>query len=186
MSAVYEIAPDAFGEGYVILESGRAVERALKQALLAAAIGIGLILLLLWRSFLDALLVAVPLALAGLFTAASTVLLATPFNFANVIVIPLVMGMGVDTGIHLVHRDRIAPLPDRNLLQTSTARAVLFSSLTTMASFGTLGFSTHTGMASLGRLLTLGIGLILLCNLVVLPALVSVVRHWQREREARS
>ena len=179
VSEVYAVAPDAFGEGYVILESGRAVGRALRQALLAASIGIGLILLLLWRSVVDALLVALPLGLAGLFTAASTVLLETPFNFANVIVIPLLMGMGVDTGIHLVHRDRIAPTPERDLLQTSTARAVLFSSLTTMASFGTLGFSTHSGMASLGQLLTLGIGLILLCNLVVLPALVTVVRRWQ-------
>ena len=109
-----------------------------------------------------------------LFTAAISVPLSVPFNFANVIVIPLLLGMGVDTGIHLVHRYRTDKLPDGNLLRTSTASAVVLSALTTTASFGTLGMSSHLGMASLGQLLALGIALILLCNLVVLPALVRV------------
>jgi predicted RND superfamily exporter protein len=74
----------------------------------------------------------------------------------------------------MVHRVRGGGLPDGNLLRTGTARAVLLSALTTMASFGTLGFSSHLGMASLGHLLTLGIALVLLCNQVVLPALVTV------------
>jgi hopanoid biosynthesis associated RND transporter like protein HpnN len=171
---VQEIAPDAFGEGLVILETGRVVVRSLQQALATAAVLIALLLVVLWRNWLDALLVALPLALASLFTAASGVLLGVPFNFANVIVIPLLLGMGVDTGIHLVHRYRIEKLPDGNLLHTSTAGAVVLSSLTTAASFGTLGLSSHLGMASLGRLLTLGISLILVCNLVVLPALARV------------
>jgi hypothetical protein len=71
-------------------------------------------------------------------------------------------------------RVRAGELPDGNLLRTGTARAVLLSALTTMASFGTLAFSSHSGIASLGQLLTLGIALVLLCNLVVLPALVRV------------
>jgi predicted RND superfamily exporter protein len=74
----------------------------------------------------------------------------------------------------MVYRVRGGELPDGNLLRTGTARAVLLSALTTMASFGTLGFSSHLGMASLGQLLALGIALVLLCNLVVLPALVRV------------
>ena len=123
---------------------------------------------------ISALLVVAPLGLATLFTAATSVPLGVPFNFANVIVIPLLLGMGVDTGIHLVHRYRSEALPGGNLLRTATARAVLLSSLTTVASFGTLGLSTHLGMASLGQLLALGICLILLCNLVILPALLQV------------
>jgi predicted RND superfamily exporter protein len=132
------------------------------------------LLLALWRNLLDAALVALPLGLAALFTAALSVLAGIPLNFANVIVIPLLLGMGVDTGIHLVHRMRGASLPGGNLLRTSTARAVLLSALTTTASFGTLAFSSHPGMASLGQLLAVGIALILLCNLVLLPALVAL------------
>jgi len=171
---VQEVAPDAFGEGLVILETGRVVVRSLQQALATAAFLIAVLLVALWRNWVDALLVALPIALASLFTATSAVLLGVPFNFANVIVIPLLLGMGVDTGIHLVHRYRSEKLPGGNLLHTSTAGAVVLSSLTTAASFGTLGLSSHLGMASLGQLLTLGITLILVCNLVVLPALARV------------
>ena len=172
--SVQRLAPDAFGEGLVILETGAVVVGALRQALLIAALSISVLLLCLWRDVGDALLVVAPLGLATLFTAATSVPLGVPFNFANVIVIPLLLGMGVDTGIHLVHRYRNESLPGGNLLRTGTARAVLLSSLTTMASFGTLGLSTHLGMASLGQLLALGICLILLCNLVILPALLQV------------
>ena len=172
--SVQQLAPSAFGEGLVILETGAVVVQAFRQALLIAGVTITLLLLLLWRNLGDTLLVVAPLALASLYTAAASIPLDIPFNFANVIVIPLLLGMGVDTGIHLVHRYRHESLSAGRLLQSGTARAVLLSSLTTVASFGTLGFSTHLGMASLGQLLALGICLILLCNLVILPALLQV------------
>ena len=171
---VLGVAPDAFGEGLVILESGRVVVRSLQQALAVAAVGIVLLLLLLWRNIRDAALAAFPLALAALFTAAATVWFGVPLNFANVIVIHLLLGIGVDSSIHLVHRLRSSEVPSGNLLRTSTARAVLLSALTTAASFGTLALSTHPGLASLGRLLTLGLGTVLLANLVVLPAIAAV------------
>ncbi len=172
--AVQSVAPDAFGEGLLIVDSGRVVIQALKQALMTAGIIIILILAILWRNFLDAFLVAAPLVLATVLTVASAIALGITFNFANVIIIPLLLGMGIDSGIHMVHRVREGALPGGNLLRTGTARAVLLSALTTMASFGTLGFSSHLGIASLGQLLTLGIALVLLSNLVVLPALVRL------------
>jgi len=175
VSGVRSQAPRAFGEALVILESGRTAVRSLKQALVTSAVLVVLLLVVLWRSFLDAALVAAPLGIAAVFMVAASVLLDMPFNFANVIVIPLLLGMGVDTGIHLVHRSRAALPPSGSLLRTSTARAVVLSALTTMASFGTLGFTTHRGLASLGRLLTLGLLLILLCNLLVLPALLPLL-----------
>jgi len=174
VAAVQSVDADAYGEGLLIVESGRVVIRAMQQALLTAGVLIMLILAILWRNFVDSALVATPLILATVFTLASSVVLGIPFNFANVIIIPLLLGIGIVYGIHMVHRVRGGGLPDGNLLRTGTARAVLLSALTTMASFGTLGFSSHLGMASLGQLLTLGIALVLLCNLVVLPALVSV------------
>jgi hopanoid biosynthesis associated RND transporter like protein HpnN len=176
VESVSATAPRAFGEGIVIHESGRIVVRAFRQALATAAVLVALSLLLMWRKLLDAALAALPLTLASLFTVASSVLLDVHFNYANVIVIPLLLGMGVDTGIHLVHRLRYEALPGGNLLRTSTARAVFLSAATTIASFGTLGFTTHRGMASLGQLLTLGITWILVCNLLVLPVVVALAR----------
>jgi hopanoid biosynthesis associated RND transporter like protein HpnN len=180
VESVQAVSPEAFGEALINLEAGAIIVSALRQALVTAAVVIALLLLVLWRSVLDASLVALPLALAALFTAALSVLLHVPFNYANVIVIPLLLGMGVDSGIHLVHRFRTGKPSDGNLLRTTTAAAVLLSALTTIASFGTLGFSSHRGMASLGQLLALGMTLILACNLVVLPAVVQLAQRLRR------
>ena len=180
VSAVQSVDADAYGEGLLIVESGHIVTRALRQALITAGIVIVLILAILWRNVLHSCLVAAPLVLATIFTVACSVLLGIAFNFANVIIIPLLLGVGIVYSIHMVHRVRGGELPDGNLLRTGTARAVLLSALTTMASFGTLGFSSHLGMASLGQLLTLGIALVLLCNLVVLPALVKMTDRVRR------
>jgi predicted RND superfamily exporter protein len=96
-----------------------------------------------------------------------------PFNFVNVIVIPLMFGIGVDSGIHLVHRSREIADSDAELLATTTARAVFYSALTTTVSFGSLALSSHIGMSGLGILLSIGMVLTVLCNLVVLPALLA-------------
>ena len=113
-------------------------------------------------------------------TTATASILGISFNFGNIIVLPLLLGIGVDSGIHLVHRHRVtietrgAPdAPERELLETSTAQAVLFSALTTMASFGSMAFADHPGFASLGQLLLVGVGYTLLANLVLLPALIA-------------
>lgn len=180
VDSVKELVPAATGAAVTILEFGRAVVRSFRQALLSAMLAIGLLLWLLWRRLSDMLLVLVPLSLAALLTTATAGLLGIPFNFANVLVIPLLLGIGVDSGIHLVHRHRVtiatrgAPdAPERELLETSTAQAVLFSALTTMASFGSMAFADHPGFASLGQLLLVGVGYTLLANLVLLPALIA-------------
>jgi hypothetical protein len=95
-------------------------------------------------------------------------------NFANIIALPLLVGVGVDSGIHMVHRMRTEPPRDGQPLHTSTSRAVLASGLTTIASFGNLAFSAHLGMASMGQLLTIGMGVTLLATLVLLPALMRL------------
>ena len=101
-------------------------------------------------------------------TGAATVVLDLAFNYANVIALPLLLGVGVDNGIHMVHRRRAQTAPERDLLETSTARAVLYASLTTIFSFGNLAFSSHPGTASMGRLLTIGMLAVLVCTLIVL------------------
>lgn len=173
--AVLAVDAHATGAAITIVESARAIEASTARALLYATAAIACLLLVLWRNLADTLLAMAPLAFASLTTAAAAVLLGLPLNYADVIVLPLLLGMGVDSGIHLVHRFRHEP-PDRaGVLHTSTARAVLFSALTTLASFGSLGFSSHRGMASLGQLLALGMTMMLVANLIVLPALLAWV-----------
>ena len=173
VAAVQKIAPDAIGLPVIIIEAGSAVIQAFQQAFLFALIAIIAVLLILLRRKSDTLLVILPLFLAGALTGAASVLLDIPFNFANVIALPLILGVGVDNGIHMVHRMRsLAPMKG-HVLQTSTARAVFFSSLTTICSFGNLALSPHRGMASMGQLLSIGIGVTLLCTLIVLPALIK-------------
>ncbi|MCQ8780366.1 hypothetical protein NQU49_27600, partial [Escherichia coli] len=79
---------------------------------------------------IDTLLVLIPLVMAGLLTVGASVLAGVPFNFANVIALPLILGVGVDYGVYLVQRGRAAA--DGSLLKTGTARAVLFGALITM------------------------------------------------------
>jgi len=172
VAAVRTVAPDAIGFPVIYLEAGDAVVKAFKQAFLMALVAVTVLLLILLRPKSDTLLVLLPLLLAAVLTGAASVVVKIPFNFANVIALPLLLGIGVDSGIHMVHRMRAAPPAGGQVLETSTARAVLYSSLTTICSFGNLAVSPHRGMASMGILLTIGIGFTLLCTLVVLPALM--------------
>jgi predicted RND superfamily exporter protein len=95
-----------------------------------------------------------------------------PFNFANIIVFPLLLGLGVDSSIHYVMRLREGAY-QKTIEATSTPRAVLISALTTIGSFGTLWVSPHLGLSSMGELLTVSIACTLVCTLVVLPQIVK-------------
>jgi len=165
--------PTATGIALTNVESARAVMGAFREALIGAALAITLLLLVLWRRISDTLVALAPLALASLVLTAIVVMLGMRFNFANVLVLPVLLGIGVDSGIHLVHRWRHADHAGDALLHTSTARGVIQSTLTTIASFGALALSIHPGLSSLGTLLTIGLILILIANLVLIPALLA-------------
>lgn len=150
--------------------SGKAVVKAFIQAFVGAIVAITLLLWIMLGNLKETLLVIGPLLLAGLLTGAFNVILDNPFNFANIIALPLLMGMGVDSGIHIVHRLAHRDESSDNLLRTSTARGVFYSSVTTFCSFTSLAFSPHVGTASMGLLLAIGIALTLLTTLIVLPA----------------
>ncbi len=173
VAAVQAAFPGANGGAITIDGAGRAVIQAFKEAALYASVLIVILLLVLLRSVRDMLLVLAPLGLAALLTVAATVLFAIPFNFANIIVLPLLFGLGVASGIHIVLRHRT----DRSgqFLETSTPRAVLFSALTTIGSFSALALSTHRGTASMGMLLTIAITVTTVCTMIVLPALLAVL-----------
>jgi hopanoid biosynthesis associated RND transporter like protein HpnN len=173
VTQVQSVAVAATDAPVLNLESGDAVVRSFRQACAWAVVAISLVLWTLLRSLRDTALVLAPLLLAGAWTGGAMVALGIPFNYANVIALPLLLGIGVDNGIHIVHRARSAATVQENPLRSSTARAALFSAITTLCSFGSLSFSPHRGTASLGQVLTLGIVFTLVSTLVVLPALLD-------------
>lgn len=173
VAEVRTIAPNATDTPIINVEASRAVIEAFQLAFALALIVIGLLLYFLLDKKTDVLIALLPLLLAGLFTTATTVIFDFPFNFANIIALPLLLGIGVDSAVHMIHRHRSALPDDTFLLGTSTARAVLISSLTTMCSFGNLAISPHQGTASMGVLLTIGLSLSLLTTLFVLPSLLT-------------
>ena len=110
-----------------------------------------------------------PLGLAATVTMAASALLGIPFNFANIIVLPLMIGIGVDSGIHLALRTANAA---GTVFDTSTPRAVMASALTTVAAFGTLSLSDHTGTASMGTMLAISMIASVVMVFAITPLLV--------------
>jgi len=181
ISDVRSVAPDATSGPIFVFEAGKAILDSFKHAFLGAFLFITILLFIILRNFFDPLLVLIPLVVAGVFTGALTIILGVPFNFANIIALPLLLGLGVDNGIHMVHRMRHITTNDQDFLQSSTARGVFFSAITTILSFGSLVFLSHQGTASLGKLLTIGILLTMLTTLIILPAFYSLLRVKQTD-----
>jgi hypothetical protein len=180
VAAVRTVAPNATDAPALILETGNAIIGAFKQASIYALIFIVLVIFVILKDIVDTFVVLIPLILAILYTAALAVIIDTPLNFANVIVIPLILGIGVNYPIHLMHRYH-TDLPDSgDILSTSTARSVFYSALTTVSSFGTLAFYAHQGTASMGKLLTVSIMLTLVTTLIVLPAMLKFFKYKSR------
>ncbi len=160
------------------LESMNEVIRAFQEAFSIALLATTLLLLIILRNVKDTLLVLLPLLLASLYTAAATVLFNISFNFANIIALPLLFGLGVDSGIHMAHRLHYLNSAEENLLGTSESQGIFFGTLTTVFSFASLAFTPHQGIASMGILLSVGLLLTLVCALVVLPAFSALrFRH---------
>ena len=162
------------GAPVINLEAGDAVIKAFSQAFRYALVAIVVMLFFMLHRGQDVLYVLVPLLVATLMTGAASVVLDIPINFANIIALPLLLGIGVDNGIHIVHRFRTAPPDDTHLMRTSSARAVVISTLTNIAGLGNLAFSPHLGTASLGEILAIGIGMTMLCTFVILPSLLMM------------
>lgn len=170
--AVLSIAPDVTGTPIIIKESGKTIVGAFLRAGLYSFLSIALILLLALRRVGDTLMALAPLALAGVLTTASCVAAGIQFNFANIIALPLLFGVGVAFDIYFVMAWRNG---HRNLLQSPLTRAVLLSAGTTGSAFGTLSISSHPGTASMGIILLISLFWILVSMLVVLPALLAYV-----------
>ncbi len=180
VEAVQRVAPGATGEPVLSLRAGDEIVLAFASAFALAAAAIAILLAALLRKLAQVLAVLLPVGCAGALTGASLVMLDVPLNFANVIALPLLFGMGVDNGVHMLQRALSDSAFGAAPLGSATARAILFSGATTLAGFGTLMLSPHPGLASMGTVLSLGIGWILLVTLLGLPA--ALVLHVRGRR----
>ena len=171
--AVRTIDPNAMGEPIAVQESGNTVVKAFIEAGLWALISISVLLFIVLRRVTDVLLTLVPLLLAGAVTLEITVLIGLPLNFANIIALPLLLGLGVAFKIYFVMAWRAGTT---NLLQSSLTRAVFFSAMTTATAFGSLWLSKHPGTSSMGKLLALSLVCTLAAAILFQPALMGPPR----------
>jgi hopanoid biosynthesis associated RND transporter like protein HpnN len=172
-TAVLVAEPTAIGGPVSILKSGDTVVKAFIHAGIWALVVIGLLLWITLRRVTDVLLTLVPLLVAGAVTMEICVLIELPLNFANIVALPLMLGIGVAFKIYYVTAWRSGRT---NLLQTSLTRAIFFSALTTATAFGSLWLSSHPGTASMGKLLALSLVTTLAAVLLFQPALMGKPR----------
>jgi hopanoid biosynthesis associated RND transporter like protein HpnN len=170
VAEVRGVAPDAGGAAVTIVATADTILAAFRQAALCAVVAIAAILLAALRRPVDVGLVLAPLLLAAAMTVVVAVACGITLNYANIIALPLLLGVGVSFNVYFVMNWR-AGQPPR--LASATARAVIFSALTTGTAFGSLAVSAHPGTASMGVLLLISLGCTLVASLVFVPALLG-------------
>ncbi len=170
---IKRIAPHASGQPVSIQEAGKTVKLAFIEAGVIALASIFVILWIVLRRVGDVLLTLVPLLLAGAVTLEITVLIGMPLNFANIIALPLLLGLGVAFKIYFVMAWRAGT---KKLLQSSLTRAVFWSALTTATAFGSLWASKHPGTSSMGKLMALSLLCTLAAAILFQPALMGPPR----------
>jgi hopanoid biosynthesis associated RND transporter like protein HpnN len=168
---VRSVDPLATGNPLLTYEASREMKRGYELAALYAAILIFGVLLLDFRDIRLAVLAATPLGIGTLQMFGLLGWLDVPLNPANLIVLPLILGIGIDYGVHIVHEYAAGIGPYR--VSASTAVAVLIDALTTIVGFGSLMIATHQGLVGLGRVLTIGVACCLFTSLILLPALLA-------------
>ena len=172
VSAANTIVDNGGGRAVIEYGVGSVVVRAFQQASILAVLGIALLLTLYYRNLIMPMVVIVPLMLTTVLTFAVMEWVGLSLNMANVLVVPLIFGLGIDSAIHIAHRYQTLGSVER-LMQSSTPRAVMLSAVTTVATFASLMTSTHRGAASLGQLLTIAIPIMVIVTFSLVPVLMN-------------
>ena len=168
--AVRSVAPEAGGSAITITATAATILGAFHAAAIGAVLAIAVLLLLILRHPREVALVMAALLLSALLTVVLIVALGLSLNFANIIALPLLQGVGVSFNIYFVMNWRAGA---QTFLGSATARAILFSALTTATAFGSLALSGHPGTASMGVLLLLSLACTLVVTLVFVPSLLA-------------
>jgi len=171
---VRTVDPAATGEPVMVYESMTVLRDSYRNAFFYAIAAIVAILLIAFRSVRYAMIGMVPLAVGLLLMVAGMRLFGISFNSANIIVLPLVLGIAVDSGIYLINRYRREDETPRQVVLSSTGVGVFLNTLTIMASFGALMVARHQGVFSIGAVMCLGMVACQVAFIVVLPAVLEL------------
>ncbi len=174
--ALRTIDPETTGYAVTYGHFGVLMQQGFRKAAMWSALVVFLLVLIDLRSLRHALLALLPLAVGGVWMVGLMNVLGVDVSFANAVSIPLIIGIGIDSGLHVIHRWRETG-GDVDEAVNSTGRAILVSSLTTAAAFGALLFAAHAGAASLGLTLLIGVACCGLSALVVLPCTLTLLER---------
>jgi len=171
--ALRTLQPKVTGTPVQLFEYITLLKDSYVQAALYSLTAIALLVFLHFRKFSCVILALLPVAIGSLWTLGLMGLLGVSFNPANIMTLPLIIGIGVTNGIHILHRFEEEQNP--SILARSTGKAVLVSGLTTIAGFGSLMLAKHRGIESLGFIMATGVGACLLVSITFLPALLNLL-----------
>ena len=166
------VSPEATGFPLVFQRMMGSITAGFTRAVASGGAIVLLILLVTFRSIRDALLAALPLVIGAIWMMGGMRLLGIDFNLANLVGVPLIIGVGIDNGVHIMRRVRLEGELGMDVVSRHTGRAILIASLTTMIGFGSLGLASHRGMASLGIVLLIGVAACLATSTLILPNLL--------------
>jgi hypothetical protein len=162
------------GNAIHMFESSRLMKEGYFYGGIYAMAAIFIYIIVSFGSLRAALIVLLPVVVGSLWTVGIMDLIGVSFNLANLVILPLIIGIGVVNGVHIVHRYREETEKTINVLSKSTGRGVILSSLTTMIGFGSLMVADHQGIYSLGLVLTVGVGCCLMASITLLPAVLQL------------
>ena len=173
-----QVDPDATGTPVQLYEYTSLLRKSYEEAARYSLVAISLLVLIHFRSLLSLVLALLPVALGSLWLGGFMGFFGVPFNPANIMTLPLVIGIGVTNGIHILNRFAEEQTP--NILARSTGKAVLVSGLTTIAGFGSLILGEHQGIQSLGYVMSVGLATCMIAGLTFLPAILNLIQRWRR------
>jgi hopanoid biosynthesis associated RND transporter like protein HpnN len=179
---VRSVYPELTGTPVQLYEYTSLLKKSYQDAALYALATISLLVLFHFRSLSALLLALLPVAIGAIWLGGFMGYHDVPFNPANIMTLPLVIGIGVTNGIHILNR--FAEEQQPSILGRSTGKAVLVSGLTTCAGFGSLIFAQHRGISTLGSVMTVGVTTCMIAGLIVLPALLTLIgRGHERKKQ---
>jgi uncharacterized protein len=179
--AVLRAEPTAAGGAISLYEAARTVTTAFIEAGVLAIAAITILLLIALRRLTDVLLTLIPLLLAGVVTLEICVLDGLSLNFANIIALPLLLGVGVAFKIYYIMAWRAGKT---GLLQSTLTRAVIFSAMTTAVAFGSMWASSYPGMSSMGKLMALALLCTMAAAVLFQPVLMGRPRQLKTHPES--
>jgi hopanoid biosynthesis associated RND transporter like protein HpnN len=174
LAELRKVDPDVVGNAVHMFESSRLMKEGYVNGGVYAMAAIVIFVFLTFKNFKTTLFIFLPVLVGSLWTIGIMDLVGVRFNLANLVILPLILGIGVVNGIHIIHRYREEPDKSVPVLSKSTGQAVILSSLTTMIGFGSMMVADHQGIFSLGLVLTIGVGSCLIASITIVPAALKL------------